>query len=139
VVLYICHPSYAGNINSRVLVQTGPGKKWDPISKITNRAVQVVECLPSNHVALSSNSSTANRKKKGIYVSSHLASKLNKQYFIICLFPDKEDNLGSKIMDWVTNDSLHYLYVGFTLGIAAVTCIWPVYSFLIIEGTRLSP
>jgi hypothetical protein len=27
VVLYICHPSYAGNINSRVLVQTGPGKK----------------------------------------------------------------------------------------------------------------
>jgi hypothetical protein len=47
-------------------VQTGLGKKRDPISKITRARrvggiIQVVEYLPTKYTALSSNSSTAEK------------------------------------------------------------------------------
>jgi hypothetical protein len=52
-----------------MVIQAQTGKKQDPISKIfkTKRAggmVQVAECLPSKCEAVSSNPSTAKKKKK---------------------------------------------------------------------------
>jgi hypothetical protein len=57
-----------GSTNRRITVQAGPGIKQDPISKITNTkragvVTQVGECLPSNHKALSSITSTFKKQK----------------------------------------------------------------------------
>jgi hypothetical protein len=57
-------------INRRIEVKSGPGIKWDPILKITNKKragdmAQMVEHLPSNYKTLSPNLiTTKNYKKK---------------------------------------------------------------------------
>jgi hypothetical protein len=55
----------AGSINRKIVVQAGPSKKLDSISKITRakRVGGVAEHLSSKGKALSSNTSTGKRKK----------------------------------------------------------------------------
>jgi hypothetical protein len=56
VVAHYCHPSYTGKHNRRIIVQAGSDIKWNPVSKITQikagRVAQLVECLPSKHETL---------------------------------------------------------------------------------------
>jgi hypothetical protein len=66
VVVTICHTSYVEIKNRRIVVQANLGIKHGPISKITNAKsagdmTQVVECLPGNYKALSSNPRTAKK------------------------------------------------------------------------------
>jgi hypothetical protein len=66
-----CHPSYSGSISRRITVQAGPGKKPEPILKITpakkaGGKAQVVELeLPASQVQSSDfKPSTAKNKLK---------------------------------------------------------------------------
>jgi hypothetical protein len=66
MVILTCHPSYVGKQNK---VQASPGRKQDCIPKITNvkssdGVAQMVEQLPSKCKTLSSNPSTAKKKKR---------------------------------------------------------------------------
>jgi hypothetical protein len=61
-------PAVVRRLSRRLKVQSGPGKKPDPISKITRvkragSVTQEVACLSNKHEALSSNLSTAKKKK----------------------------------------------------------------------------
>jgi hypothetical protein len=59
VVVCICHPNYEGGIKRLAWAKTG-----DSISKITRAIWRNGERLPGKHEALSSNSSSAKKKKK---------------------------------------------------------------------------
>jgi hypothetical protein len=64
----VCHPSYAGSINRRIVVQTSLGIMQDPIQKTKAKrargVAQVFECLPSKHEALSSIPCTTKKERK---------------------------------------------------------------------------
>jgi hypothetical protein len=61
-------PSTAGSVNKRIAVQSGLGKKQEPIFKRTTAervggVTQAVEHLPSKCETLTSNTSTNQREK----------------------------------------------------------------------------
>jgi hypothetical protein len=63
----VSHPSHLGSVSRRILILAGVGKNARPYLKNNQRkkgfdVVQVVECLPSKHKALSSNPSTTKKR-----------------------------------------------------------------------------
>jgi hypothetical protein len=71
MMVHACHSNYYGKYIRRIVVQTGLGKKQDPIFTIITAKrgcgiAPVVICLPSKCEALSSNSSVAKNKKRKV-------------------------------------------------------------------------
>jgi hypothetical protein len=97
-VAHACNPSYWNgrdqeNLGSR---PAQADSLWDPISKMPDRVTQVVESLPSKHEALSSNPTTAKKKKErkkqsrsinGLFWKEHHKILLSEQAFYrtICM------------------------------------------------------
>jgi hypothetical protein len=75
MVVHACHPTYEGGVGKRITVGGQPQtKSWNPTWKITTEKkkkkgwnmAQVVEHLSSNCKFLSSNPSTAEKKKNPV-------------------------------------------------------------------------
>jgi hypothetical protein len=68
LVVYACHPSYKGGIGIRIAVQGRPCAKNKTLSEKLPESrkgwSQVAEHLPGKHKALSSNTSTAKKKRE---------------------------------------------------------------------------
>jgi hypothetical protein len=96
-----------GSIHRRIVDQSGQDKKPDPISKITRGKLaggmaQVVEYLPSEHEALSSNSSArkTREEERGVGEGGKNYNPLNKIENCEILFPFLNKWFKEFIQQW---------------------------------------
>jgi hypothetical protein len=84
LLAHVCNPSYSGGKDQEDHGWKPAWGKLDPVSKIPNTkrtggVVREVECLPSKHEAMSSDSSTIKRQKKAkmlYFTQKHDQSRL---------------------------------------------------------------